>query len=294
MQRPSYDGSNGFPVGSSTQQAPTSLLQGSSISPPPPLSTSSDPTNFHQSVRPRQVLTGRSARRPDSGRLTPSSEGDPSRLDLDEADGQPRLYGPTSQPYIQRHSVAVETEEAAEDDEGLNIDSAPLRALLFHTYWKIQPHSIIIVDEGFFVQGRDAGRRSEYYSSFLEDAVLACATRLSTSHGVRALGAKYVERAKAAIANELERPNTATLQGFLLLSDFEATRGRDRLGYLYSGKNKLSSQEGVSLMLSRYWMSTRIRPWSSRKLRRSCRQGKVVHDGGNMASYSFPWNVCVR
>lgn len=132
--------------------------------------------------------------------------------------------------------MPVETEDIASDDEGLNIDSTPLRALLFHTYWKIQPHSIIIVDEGFFLQGREAGRRSEYYSTFLEDAILACATRLSTSEGVRALGARYVDRAKAAIPHELERPNTATLQGFLLLSDFEATRGRDRLGYLYSGE----------------------------------------------------------
>ena len=172
---------------------------------------------------------------PDSGRLTPSSDSDPSRLDLDEADGQPRFYGPTSQPHIQRHAVPVEMEEVVSEDEGLNIDSAPLRALLFNTYWKIQPHSIVIVDEGFFTQGRDIGRRSEYYSSFLEDAILACATRLSTSEGVRALGAKFVDRAKAAIAHELDRPNTATLQGFLLLSDFEATRGRDRLGYLYSG-----------------------------------------------------------
>ena len=78
--------------------------------------------------------------------------------------------------------------------------------------------------------------RSEYYSSFLENALLSCATRMSTSEGVRALGARYAARAKAEIAQELEYSNIATLQGFLLLSDFEATRGRDRLGYMYCGK----------------------------------------------------------
>jgi len=175
--------------------------------------------------------------RVDIAALTPSSDNDQSRLDLDEVDGQPRLYGPTSQPYIQCHSVPVDNEELNWTDEGLNIESAPLRVLLLHNFWKIQPHSIVVVDPDLFMRGRENGRRSEYYSAFLEEVVLAAATRLSTSDGVRALGPKYVERAKAMIASELERSNTATLQGFLLLSDFEATRGRDRLGYLYSGES---------------------------------------------------------
>jgi hypothetical protein len=59
---------------------------------------------------------------------------------------------------------------------------------------------------------------------------------MSTSPGVRALGPKYADQASSYITQELPRPNVATLQGFLLLSDFEATRGRDRLGYIYCGK----------------------------------------------------------
>lgn len=235
-QRPSFDDSNGASNTSTPHQKAFVIPQDSEPSPPPPL-----PPISNTQFRPPSLLHMESSgHRSETGRLTPSSDSDPSRLDLDEADGQPRLYGPTSQPYIQRHAVPVDTGDTVSHDESLSIDSAPLRASLFHTYWKIQPHSIIIVGEAFFVQGRDAGRRSEYYSSFLEDAILACATRLSTSDGVRALGSRYVERAKAVIAHELERPNTATLQGFLLLSDFEATRGRDRLGYLYSGKSPLA------------------------------------------------------
>ncbi len=185
---------------------------------------------------PRQIMSNSSSHQTDLGRLTPSTDKDPSRLDVDEADGQPRFYGPTSQAHIQRHGVPVESEELTAEDEKLNIDSLPLRSVLLTNYWKIQPHSIVIVDESLFLQGRESGRRSEYYSQFLEDALLASASRMSTSSGVRALGPKYVERAKTVIAQELERPNTATLQGFLLLSDFEATRGRDRLGYLYCGE----------------------------------------------------------
>lgn len=221
-QRPSFDGSNDASNNSTPHQR--ALVMPAHPEPSPPAMANAQ-------FRPPSLLHSSS-----NGRMTPSSDTDPSRVDLDEADGQPRSYGPTSQPYIQRHSVPVDTGDSVPDDRGLNIDSIPLRASLFNTYWKIQPHSIVIVDESFFVQGRDTGRRSEYYSEFLEDAILACATRLSTSDGVRALGPRYVDRAKAVIAQELERPNTATLQGFLLLSDFEATRGRDRLGYLYSGR----------------------------------------------------------
>ena len=35
---------------------------------------------------------------------------------------------------------------------------------------------------------------------------------------------------------ELEYPTLATVQGFLILADFEATRGRDRLGWTYMGQ----------------------------------------------------------
>ena len=53
---------------------------------------------------------------------------------------------------------------------------------------------------------------------------------------MRAFGPKYAEKALGAITQELQSPNIAALQGFLLLSDYEATRGRNRLGYMYCGK----------------------------------------------------------
>ena len=174
------------------------------------------------------------------GGLTPPSE---SRLELDEDDDSPRFYGPTSQRYIQHRSFAAVDERSDMPDtstEELKMDSAPLRSLLFHNWWQIQPNSVVVVDEALFQSSRQVGGRSEYYSTFLENSLLACATRISTSESVRALGPKYAERAKTETAQELEYPNIATLQGFLLLSDFEATRGRDRLGYMYCGKQMLT------------------------------------------------------
>ena len=111
-----------------------------------------------------------------------------------------------------------------------------------------------------FEMGRNDSRRNQYYSAFLENCMLACATRMSTSPGIRALGPKYAEQASAQVTQELQRPNVATLQGFLLLSDFEATRGRDRIGYIYSGIGcrmvfDLGLQESCSDLINRGKMS---------------------------------------
>lgn len=236
VHMPSFDGS----TASARRSSNLPDSQGSQSSPQSAMSNVNNLMYMDHDVSPGQALPGGQSRQADLGRLTPSSDKETNRLQLDEADGGPRFYGPTSQAHIHRQSVPVESEEHATHDEGLNIDSTPLRTAIFSTYWKIQPHSIVMVDESLFLEGREGRRRSEYYSTFLEDALLASATRMSTSGGVRALGPKFVERAKAAIADELERPNTATLQAFLLLSDFEATRGRDRLGYLYCGKSCIS------------------------------------------------------
>lgn len=87
-----------------------------------------------------------------------------------------------------------------------------------------------------FEAGKLSRIRSEYYSPFLEHSILACATRMSTSSDMRAFGSHYADQASTVIAQELRNPNIATLQAFLLLSDYEATCGRDRLGYMYCGK----------------------------------------------------------
>lgn len=111
-----------------------------------------------------------------------------------------------------------------------------------------------------FEMGRNSPTRSQYYSEFLENSILACATRMSTSPGIRTLGPRYADQASSQITQELQKPNVATLQGFLLLSDFEATRGRDRLGYIYSGIGcrmvfDLGLQESCSELINRGKMS---------------------------------------
>lgn len=173
----------------------------------------------------------------DLGRMTPPSEKGTSRLEVDEDKGQARFYGPTSQAYHSK-TLNIDSDLSSGLERSsveLSIDSKTVRALLFQTYWKSQPLSTTVVDQHRFETARRSVTRTEYYSTFLENCLLACATRMSTSADIRALGARYVEQAQADLAQELQNPNIATLQGFLLLSDFESTRGKDRLGYMYCG-----------------------------------------------------------
>jgi hypothetical protein len=117
------------------------------------------------------------------------------------------------------------------------MDSAQLRKALFRIFFKIHPNAQVIVQEDLFRRDRAKGGRHQYYSSFLENAILAAAARNSTSSVVRKLGKLYAERAEFHISSELKHPNIASLQAFLVLSDFEATRGRARLGWMYSGES---------------------------------------------------------
>ncbi|KAK4935991.1 hypothetical protein LTR10_023038 [Elasticomyces elasticus] len=149
------------------------------------------------------------------------------------------FYGGTTQLQVQAPEIkdpAVRPTGDFEHETALNMDSAQLRKALFRIFFKIQPNSQVIVREDLFMRDRDKGGRHRYYSSFLENSLLAAATRNSTSSAVRKLGKKYAERAKSQICSELEQQNIASLQGFLLLSDFEATRGRARLGWTYSSE----------------------------------------------------------
>ena len=170
--------------------------------------------------------------------LTPSSERDGARLNVDEDRGQTRFYGPTSQEYIHlrgRPASRGFSDTSTQGATGVNMDSDPVRNHLLQIYWRAHTLSVVVVEYDAFETGRKAVRRSEWYSTFLESSLLACATRMSTSAELRALGARYADRAMSEIIQELQNPNIATLQGLLSLSDFEATRGRDRLGYMYSG-----------------------------------------------------------
>ncbi|VUC25610.1 unnamed protein product [Clonostachys rosea] len=126
------------------------------------------------------------------------------------------------------------------------MDSPQLREVLLNSCWNYYLRSVTVVDQQLFMSHRSSGKRSQYYSSFLESSLLACGTRISTSPAVRKLGRSYAERAKQHIADELEQPTIATLQGFLLLSDFEATAARDRVGWTYNDCSRLVKHEILS------------------------------------------------
>lgn len=175
-----------------------------------------------------------------SGRLmTPLSEKQSgSNSDIDTDLGQSRFYGHTCQLYLQ-YRDATPCDTVYPDDDAaseVKLDSPPLRNVLFQTFWRLQPFSQALVEQERFERGRKRRIRSQWYSDFLEHVMLASASRVSTSPTVRALGARYATLAKNSIVYELEHPNIASLQGFMLLSDFEATRGKNRLGYMYASK----------------------------------------------------------
>lgn len=168
--------------------------------------------------------------------LTPASEQD-EHLDM-LLPGQSRFYGPTSQRYLKDHELyPLEEPEPRNTARGSNLklDAAPRKEFLLQIFFRAQLLSTSVVNQASFEAGRVLGVRVQRYSKFLENAVLACASRMSTSHDLRKSGAQYADRAKEEILEEMSNPNIASLQGFLLLSDFEATRGRNRLGYIYSG-----------------------------------------------------------
>lgn len=168
----------------------------------------------------------------------PDMHGPGPSLTPDSTPGQLRYYGSTTQLYVQSH-------HAQEADMPVNLDSTTgfvvdmqstqLRRSLIESAWEYFSRCLSIVDEQLFKAHQAVGKRSQYYSRFLEAALLACATRISTSHTIRSLGRAYVDQAKEDIVLELEQPTIATLQGFLLLSEFEATSARDRSGWIYSG-----------------------------------------------------------
>ena len=157
---------------------------------------------------------------------------------------EPGFYGSTTQPHI-HHEDSNPTinsrspESDTENDLSVNMDSYQLHDTILRTFFKIQPYSQIIVHEELFMSDRARGTRSRYYSPFLENAILSVGTRHRTSSAVRRLAGKYADVAKSHVADELEKPTVASLQAFLLLSDFEATRGRARVGWTYSGMYRI-------------------------------------------------------
>ncbi|GAB7352387.1 hypothetical protein MBLNU459_g2820t1 [Dothideomycetes sp. NU459] len=182
-----------------------------------------NPPQSSVSIRPYQALP------------TPASVSQNSSQD--SRGDSPSFYGATSHPH-----VVASNEEfhlISDDDDAVGIDLDPasphIRDNLLQSFFKYQTLWVDIVDkESFFAHQRN-GAQSQWYSRFLENAMLACGTRLSTSKSVRALGYKYCEWAKNDILLAMSEPTPANLQGFLLLSEYEVTQGNDRPGWMFCG-----------------------------------------------------------
>jgi hypothetical protein len=176
----------------------------------------------------------------------------------------PSFYGVTSHPHVA--SPGEESQPAPFDDfdvVGIAIDpnSLHLRDHLCQSFFKYQTLWVDIVNKPTFLAAKAAGNNSRWYSEFLENAMLACATRLSTSKSVRALGSKFCELAKDDVLKAMSEPSPANLQGFLLLSEYEVSHGNDRPGWMFCGKSPINSVWSPFTYPSRRRLSNVIRSW---------------------------------
>ncbi|CAK7205373.1 hypothetical protein SEUCBS139899_008143 [Sporothrix eucalyptigena] len=163
-------------------------------------------------------------------------------------DDPPSFYGATSHPHVvsrdqnrdPTHMTVFDELDAVGID--LDINSSHLRDTLLQLFFKYQILWVSVVDkEAFFAHhaiqasGANQNQPLRWYSKFLESTMLACGARLSTSKAVRALGIKYCEWAKTELVRAMSEPTPANLQGFLLMSEYEVTRGNNRLGWMLCG-----------------------------------------------------------
>ncbi|KAK3652919.1 hypothetical protein LTR56_004867 [Elasticomyces elasticus] len=157
-----------------------------------------------------------------------------------------RVVGPTpqyharssgmTQPYHRHqhlhHGQPYTTIDESNDVEiAVGTNTAHLKRKLLQSFFRYQPLWVTAVDEELFWEYREGRVSSMWYSDFLEASMLACAARLSSSSAVRSLGQQYSTQAKAEITRALENPSAASLQGFLMLSEYEVSQGRDSMGW---------------------------------------------------------------
>lgn len=153
--------------------------------------------------------------------------------DSDISLGQIQCYRPSTQLGMQSQPA----EEDVGNETALNLDSSQVQKMLLEIAWRYLSLQTRLVHEQYFLSHYELGVRTQYYSKFLENTLLACASRASTSTAIRNLQKSYIDRAVKDIPMELEYPTLATVGGFLLLADCEATRRRDRLGWTYMGQS---------------------------------------------------------
>lgn len=165
--------------------------------------------------------------------------------------------GPTSQ-YRARSSGIIQSyhhhdHPCTKDDElahlgiALDTNTVQVKCRLLQSFFRYQPLWVDAVDENLFWEYRETREPSMWYSSFLEAVMLASACRLSNSSAVRSLGEQYSIQAKADILQALENPSAASLQGFLMLSEYEVSQGRERMGWQFCGKRQ------CSFVVGDYW-----------------------------------------
>jgi len=165
-----------------------------------------------------------------------------------EHEAEEGFFGPTSELHVSSPSEYLSRSQVPDRHNpaiSIDMDSPGLQSSLLRSYWNYQTLSVVVVDAETFLSQRASKSRSQFYSKFLENTILACSARLSTSFAVRALGEEYAKRAKSELITELDGATMATLQGLLLLSDYEMTSARDRVGWIYCGIDYLSFLRGV-------------------------------------------------
>lgn len=175
---------------------------------------------------------------PQEGAATDTFTANTSTSPDSHSDRSPSFYGATSHPHVISPGDENHWPDVGEDDEvGISLDptSPHLRDKLLQTFFKYQTLWVDVVKRETFVAGQAAGRPSLWYSKLLEYSMLACASRLSTSRSVRALGPRLFGLAIEEVLPAMSEPTPANLQGFLLMSEYEVTQGNDRRGWMFCG-----------------------------------------------------------
>jgi hypothetical protein len=139
----------------------------------------------------------------------------------------------------------MEEDELAHLGIALNTNTVQVKCRLLQSFFRYQPLWVNAVDENLFWESRENHESSMWYSKFLEAAMLASACRLSNSSAVRALGEQYSIQAKADILQALENPSAASMQGFLMLSEYEVSQGDEQMGWQFCGKRRHNFDKGV-------------------------------------------------
>lgn len=171
------------------------------------------------------------------------------RSSEDTRGSSPSFYGATSHPHVvssREECRLTSSNEVDAVDIDLDPASSHLRDHLLQSFFKYQTLWVDIVDKESFLTHQAEGSQSRWYSKFLENAMLACGTRLSTSRSVRALGSRYCEWAKNGALMAVSEPTPANLQGFLLLSEYEVTQGSDRPGWMFCGRCTMKTIQWTS------------------------------------------------